>query len=339
MAKNINSSLIEDYYLDKTIQFCSMQHVMDLQKYFKMPMNRVLDIASSDIYREFKIKKKNGGLRTIEAPALGLKVLQHKMVRHFNVYYFAIKPACSYGFVLNLKDYPYNIITNAQQHLGKKQVLNIDLKDFFHSISSKRVYLLFIEHMKMSTEVATLLTALCCHNNHLPMGAATSPVLSNLICLALDEKLMDLAKSKQLVYTRYADDLTFSGEHIDDALKQQIIELINEEGFEINEKKMRLQTNKGRQVVTGIKVNEKINVDRRYVRRIRAILNNIKTVGFSVTAAIFCAKKGYSKPKKIEYMLNSLAGMIEFVGSVKGKKDAVYLKLLMNYNNLVQSQS
>lgn len=327
MAKQINSFYIDDYFIGKTIDFCSVQNILQLEPHLNTSISKLVDVINCDSnYFEFKIKKKNGGFRSIDSPSVELKSMQRLFANYLNVYYFAIKPVCSYGFLLNLKGYSYNIVSNAQQHIGKRHLLNIDLKDFFHSINSTRVHHFFVNTMKFDRDVATILTALSCFRGRLPMGAPTSPVISNLICLQLDGKLMELSQKYNLIYTRYADDLTFSGNNLDDSIKNAINEVIIAEGFLLNLKKIRFQSDKSRQVVTGIKVNTKTNIDRRYVRNLRAIFHNITHMGIGFCSEVYALKNNYSKADKISYLLSSLNGKINFIGQVKGKTDPVYLK-------------
>lgn len=155
-------------------------------------------------YTTFSLPKKSGGIRTICAPITALKIIQQKLHQVLQMVYDP-KPAAQ-GFLMGR-----SIITNAQRHVGKRFVLNIDLLDFFPSINFGRVRGLFLSKpYSLPENVATILTQICCHENFLPQGAPTSPIVSNMICRKLDSQLQRIAKEYRCTYTRYADDITFS---------------------------------------------------------------------------------------------------------------------------------
>src|SRR5205814_3311637 len=104
-----------------------------------------------------------------------------------------------------------SILTNAKPHLRQKFVLNVDLKDFFPTINFGRVRgVLIAKPYCLLPHIATYIARICCRDNALPQGAPTSPIISNMICSRLDRQLLRLARQYRCVYTRYADDLTFS---------------------------------------------------------------------------------------------------------------------------------
>ena len=316
--------------ISNSAQFLSLKSAYALSKFSHFNFtNFKIDIENAS-YREFTIPKAKGGMRTIEAPNENLLIIQKKLNPYLQAVYYKIKPDEVYGFVLSVRHEPTprTIITNARNHTGKSYVLNIDLKDFFHSISSTQVRALFqTTPFNFSEDLATCLALICCWNKRLPMGAPTSPVVSNLYCMGLDEQLIALAHKHDLVYTRYADDLTFSSnELITKDIIGDIKKVIAENGFKINERKFRLQSKFRSQTVTGIKVNQKPNVDRRYIRNIRAILNDIKWNGLEKSAV-----KHYNvieaDEKLIDTFLASISGKINFIGQVRGKSDLIYNKL------------
>lgn len=198
-------------------------------------------------YIDFEVPKKNGGKRLISAPNKLLLLIQRRLVKILS--YIYLPPKCVHGFVKKINNnsrFNKTIISNAKAHVNQKVILNIDLKDFFPSINSKRIFNLFTKPpFNFNKKVAGLITEICIHETlrHLPQGAATSPILSNMICLRMDKKLTKLAKEYRIIYTRYADDITFSSskENIDDKLLEKICEIIKEEGFEINKQKIRIQ--------------------------------------------------------------------------------------------------
>jgi RNA-directed DNA polymerase len=155
-------------------------------------------------YRQFEINKRNGGKRIISAPATGLKTIQQRLSRLlYGVY--QIRPPV-HGYALGRGP-----STNAEAHVRQRFVLNVDLEDFFGSINFGRVRGMFMAPpYTRPPEVATLLAQICCHENKLPQGAPTSPIISNMICSRMDGELKRLSKEHGCFYTRYCDDLTFS---------------------------------------------------------------------------------------------------------------------------------
>jgi RNA-directed DNA polymerase len=312
--------------IDKPIFFLKLLHTSKdiIQKNIDNPQ-----------YKEFAIPKKKGGSRKILAPNDELKSIQKKLNEYLQNYYYWIKPSESHGFTIN----PYeniktcNILENAKPHVGKKHVLNLDLKDFFPNISAKSVYKIFkSEYFRFDDEIAILFTLLLTYKGNLPIGAPTSPVISNFICLKLDQELLTFANNHKLTYTRYADDLTFSSDDlIDTNSVEEIKKLIINNNFQINQKKVRLSRNSSKQTVTGIIVNEKPNIDRVYLKKIRAMLHDLNQNGISkATKNHFKIK--FEDENLHQKFLNKLGGYINFVGQIKGKQDITYRKFKKKFS-------
>jgi RNA-directed DNA polymerase len=155
-------------------------------------------------YRHFQIPMRSGGTRQISTPISSLKIIQRKLNQVLLAVY---RPkACNHGFVRQK-----SILTNAREHVRRRFVLNIDLENFFPSMNFGRVRGMYMAPpYNLSASVATILAQICCFNNELPQGAPTSPVVSNMICAKMDDQLRDLARKHRCLYTRYADDITFS---------------------------------------------------------------------------------------------------------------------------------
>lgn len=308
-------------------QFLRLKSAFELSKLLNIEFEGFKRVIENASYREFSIPKAKGGKRIIEAPNENLLLIQKRLNTYLQAVYYTLKPKEVYGFVQSVKDEPHahTIITNAQNHIGKGHVLNIDLKDFFHSISAIKVREIFQAPLfSFSEDLATCLALICCWNKRIPMGAATSPVVSNLICIGFDEQLITLAKKYDLVYTRYADDLTFSSDNsISEEAISNIKKVISENEFSINERKFRLQSKYRQQTVTGIKVNTKPNVDRRYIRNIRAALHDISSNGLETATSKHFKIKEVNEKLVNTFLLN-LTGKINFVGQVRGKDDFIY---------------
>jgi RNA-directed DNA polymerase len=306
---------------------------------------------SADRYHTFIIRKKSGGERQINAPINGLK----SILKVLNVIFqntFEVHNAAN-GFVLER-----SIVDNAKNHLGKNYVYNLDLKDFFHSFDRKRVKGALMQepfNLKDNKEkLAFLISSLCTHPleinekkiNVLPQGSPTSPSLTNILCIRLDRRLNGLAKKVGAKYTRYADDITFSAPtnvFKKETFQNELIRIITEDQkLEINPKKTRLQTQFHRQEVTGLTVNEKVNVSKRYVKEIRMWIYYWEKYGYLRAQQLFLSDykkdKGHVM-KGVPDLANVLAGKLDFLKMVKGDHDSTFMKLnarlslLVNFNN------
>lgn len=285
---------------------------------------------SKDKYQVFEIPKKSGGIREIYAPSKGLKYILKTM----NVLFQALhKPqSVAHGFLPNR-----SVVTNAKLHVDKNYVFNIDLENFFPNIHQARVwkrlqYPPFNLNGKR-IEIANLLSNLVCfqyekgsnEKNFLPQGAPTSPILSNIICYRLDKKLFELAKKYNVKYTRYADDMTFSSDHNvyqdNSEFLQKLFSIIKSENFKINPKKTRLQKKGFKQEVTGLIVNEKINVSRSYIKNARALIHLVEKYGDEKAQKIFSQKNG---SKSLDLVI---FGKLQYLKMVKGSEDSTYKTL------------
>jgi RNA-directed DNA polymerase len=286
-------------------------------------------------YQPFTVSKKSGGERTIHAPVGPLKTIQ-QCLNLVLQYVFTPHPAAT-GFVV-----AKSIADNARPHVGRPYVYNLDLKDFFPSVDFQRVKACLklppFNLNETREPLAFLIANLCCVRNtsdparaFLPQGAPTSPVLTNVVCQQLDRRLTGLAKRFGASYTRYADDMTFSSftnvYQPGSEFCQELNRIITAQRFVINPTKTRLQRTGYRQEVTGLVVNDKVNVSRRYIRTLRAMLHNWETLGYNEADMRF--KQAYAldraySGKKPPALLSVLAGKLEFLKMVRGQEDALY---------------
>lgn len=250
------------------------------------------EVSKITHYQRFGIHKKTGGVRQISAPMPRLKRLQYWVLD--NILQKIPLAEQAHGFAPSK-----SIVTNAEPHVGKKIVINLDLKDFFPTVSYPRIKGIF-SNQGYSDEVATLLALVCSEpetqtvemdgqryyvhskQRYLPQGAPTSPSLSNIICYKLDRRLQGLAKKYGFVYTRYADDMTFSSQSTNNimALLNWVKATVVEEGFTVHPDKTRIMHSGVRQEVTGIVVNKKLSVNRKRLKQFRALLYQIKKDGY-----------------------------------------------------------
>ncbi len=277
----------------------------ELSELLELPVNRLLWLADRRMseyhqrreklrnYRYFRLSKRSGGSRLIEAPKSDLKRVQRWIADQI-LSPIPVHPSV-HGFVLGRSP-----VTSAQIHVGNRMVLRIDLRDFFPSITSRRVAGLF-RTIGYPDHVTSLLTGLCTNRtwrgavdantnpalhlveSHLPQGSPASPQISNACAWSLDCRLSGLAKRFGALYTRYADDLIFSGgkefELRLSRFRILALAIIHHEGFSIRASKTQAMRCDTRQVVTGVVVNERTNVKRADFDRMKAILTNCLRYG------------------------------------------------------------
>ena len=325
-------------YQQNAAYFLRIRTHMELANLLEISLSRLEILINKPSYKEYIIKKKRHGVRIIHDPSSILKAVLKQLSFYLNAIYSTLQNDCVYGFIpyLNKKDSQKNIRENAVQHIGKNYLFSLDLKDFFHAISTKRVCQIFQkEPFNFHKRIAIPLALLTTYKKSLPMGANTSPILSNFACLDLDAELSRLASRSDLEYTRYADDLTFSSNlPFTPQLKAYIRKIIQKHGFQINEKKARERSKNRRQVVTGIKVNTKPNLDRKYIRNLRALLFDWRTNGIYDAVMHHFELDGIPTFQQVNHFLASTRGKISFVGFVRGKEDPIYLKLQRKFERL-----
>ena len=320
-------------------------------------------------YLHKTIPKKNGGMREISSPAWMLKMFQAAAGRMLQDYYEA--PSAVTGFVPGR-----SVVDNASRHIRRNYVYNADLKDFFPSITRKRVKsALMRPPFSFGAEAAHLLSGICCAHADLarkgreihweiqryrwdgierktvdyltevpatlPQGAPSSPVLSNAVCLRLDKRLAGLARRFQATYSRYADDITFSSNHNvfqeGYSFLKEFRKIIADEGFTLNEAKLRLQEKGQRQEVTGLVVNRKVNVCRKYIRDIGSLLYIWERYGVDAAYARFLKHSiewrkvddGVSHDTVIfrPHMVETVQGRLAYLRMVRGNDDPVWSRL------------
>jgi RNA-directed DNA polymerase len=311
---------------------CLICHVSTLQEQVANPK-----------YIQFKGPKKSGGFREINAPNEELKYLQKNLSWVFNKLYES--PVGVHGFVKGTIIESRHIVSNAKLHVGKKWLWNLDIERFFSSIPTQMVVNRLMEApFNFNESKAKYISLLIVYQRQLPMGSPCSPVVSNLVCENLDAKINqwvaiqnELHPSCNLVYSRYADDITFSTNlAISNVQKEWVYDILNQYGFVVNKKKERIQSNKQSQWVTGVKVNEKPNVDRIYIRNIRASLHQIRTKGLQEAATRYFNLNELANTSEIDRFLRILQGRISHVGFVKSKDDSAYLKYWRELNEVME---
>ena len=308
----------------------------------KMEYLQLQNLINFPKYSEYSIPKKRRGRRQIDAPSEELLLVQKRLNRYFQLVYLGVRPPNVHGFILQVEQdaTKANIVENAKVHVGKKAVLTVDLENFFTAISAKRVKdILMSPPFQCNEHIATVLGLLTTYKGRLPQGAPTSPVLSNFACLSLDGALRIWAESNAVNYTRYADDLTFSSDSLfTDEQQEEIRSFIVAAGFTVNEKKLRQRTKNRKQTVTGLTVNSRLNVDRRYLKKVRAMLHDLGVNGIEAATVNHFKLEGAATSEHRKTFVNRLEGSIGFIGQVRGKLDLKYRELLAEFNRLCFSE-
>lgn len=251
------------------------------------------------LYRYRWVSRQHAVPRLLEAPTPLLRAVQRRTLEE--VLRWVPVHSAAHGFVRGR-----SALTNAAAHVAADTVVSLDLRTFFAAITAVRVNGLF-RAMGYPESVAWTLTNLCTHQTpvhvitqmphggdssarhqlrahlrarHLAQGSPTSPGLANIACYRLDRRLEGYAAASGATYTRYADDLAFSGQDIEAGrLISQVTRIAQDEGFRINTTKTRTRTSGQRQMVTGLITNAKIGVPREYHDRLRATLHDARIHG------------------------------------------------------------
>lgn len=233
--------------------------------------------ATSDKYKTFYIKKKNGNLREINAPMYSLKIIQRWILENI-LYRMKVSENC-YGFEKSKTGSP--TVANVKQHNNNTYILKMDVKDFFPSVKRVKVFYLF-KAVGYNNYISNILSNLCTYNGHLPQGAITSPRLANLVCYKLDNRIEKYCSKREIAYTRYADDLTFSSDNrnILRNIHGMISKILLNEGFTVNEDKTNFMTPKSHKSITGITVNDKlIKAPKQLKRLVRSMIHHAVVSG------------------------------------------------------------
>ncbi len=225
-------------------------------------------------YHSVYIPKSDGSKRKLSVPDSILKRVQKSIADNILVQYTVSKYAKAYKTGSSVQQ-------NARPHIGKKKILKLDIDGFFDHILYSQVKDTVFCKEKYSQPIRILLTMLCYHNDSLPQGAPTSPAITNIIMRDFDEKVGAFCNKKNVAYTRYCDDMTFSG----DFDEKDIISFVKNEllklGLFLKSRKTALVPATKRQCVTGIVVNEKINITKEYKKKIRQEMYYIRKFGLN----------------------------------------------------------
>jgi retron-type reverse transcriptase len=276
-------------------------------------------------YKRFEIPKKSGGMRQISAPMPRLKQAQEWVLR--NVLDRVPIHDAAHGFCRGR-----SIVSNAAPHVGADVVVNLDLKDFFPTITYRRIRGLF-RKLGYSEHLATVFALLCSEprveavqldgrtwyvargERFLPQGAPTSPAITNVLCRRLDARLAHVARQLGFRYTRYADDLTFSASGESAANVGRVLRraryVVEKEDLRVHPDKTRVWRKGRRQEVTGLVVNKKVSVSRQILRRFRATVFQVERDGPE--------GKHWGSSRNVLHSLHGFANFVAMVDPARGR--------------------
>jgi len=258
-----------------------------------MNEDRLTQLAgeAEKLYERFPLKTRRRRPRWIEAPKPFLKLVQRRLLDRL---LYEVPPhSAAHGFYPEL-----SIVTNAQTHVRSDWVISFDLKDFFPTTDAGKVKQVLSKYYALEGKTLDTILRLTCRGGSLPQGAPTSPHLANLAFFDGDELLTELASKYNLSYTRYADDMTFSGNELPPEFDDQVRQIVHLAGYRLAGEKTKRMGRHQCQKVTGLVVNEGVRLPRNQRRRLRAIRRDIETKGIESALArggfdSFCELKGH----------------------------------------------
>ncbi|RYE57544.1 MAG: RNA-directed DNA polymerase [Sphingobacteriales bacterium] len=274
----------------------NLTHFASLVGYKQTYIQRAI-VFTHHFYRKFEISKANGSQRKISEPLPSLKEIQGWILKHILYKLKVSRFAKAYSPGISIKQ-------NLQYHRDQPLVLSIDVKDFFTSLTRDKVEQVF-KMAGYSSSLSNLFSKICTLDGRLPQGASTSPYLSNLILYKFDEEIGSFCKQQSIRYTRYADDITISGNFDPDLLRQKVQIELDKLSLVVNEKKVKVMKAGVRQVVTGVVVNKKIQVPRNKRKEIRQAIYYITKFGL----------QGHLSRESVNRRnyINHLLGQVSFV--------------------------
>lgn len=328
---------------DLLVEINSTAKDLGVRAFYSQELNYFANISDSSRYKSFQIPKKkkdsngNKQYRTIYAPQKRLS--QFLMVTNQWLSSLVSLDEHAYGFVKGR-----SIVDNANQHIKKNFLFSVDLSNFFPSTSSYLVANSFGRNFPnlLSMPIMTLLINSSCVNVDgsvsLAQGSPLSPLLSNIACIDMDRQIAEMAKHFDVTYSRYADDMSFSAHEnvFYDAFRTSLRNIVNGYGYKFNIQKTRLSRKGNRHLVTGVVVNEKVNVTRDYIKDLRNILYIWGKYGYAYACHRFqkAHRFKFKYAPRLELYVN---GRIAFLNFVKGEESAVYQKFFSRYKALMDN--
>jgi RNA-directed DNA polymerase len=318
--------------IQKATSFRTIKNDMELGVLLKTHPATMALCCLQPQYKIYTLPKKNGSFRTIEDPGKKLKAIQRILNDYLQAWYHTKKTNHVHGFVLaSASDTETKgILSNAAVHLGKPFLLNIDLQDFFHQISRKLVWDKLRKILPAAeTGTITLLSKLTTFKERLPMGAPTSPVLSNICSMALDDVLIAVSKKMGYTYSRFADDLSFSSmQSIGNFDREVIVKTIQEQGLNINHQKTKLFQAGETKLVTGLVLEEtKVALPAGYLPQLYKEMER-----YQATREVEFRYRTGMRNNKLKLFEQELQGKINFAQMILGSTDTAVLQLYQQWD-------
>lgn len=257
-------------------------------------------------YTRFLIPRRDGTSREILAPDSRLKTIQRQILHR-------VLPELPLSPHATAYRKGYSVVQNAGTHCGKQRVLKMDIQDFFGSITFLMVYRSAFPRTHFPPSVATLLANLCCYRDYLPQGAPTSAAISNLVMKPFDDYMARWCGERGIAYTRYCDDMTFSGEFDSAQVIRKVRSFLLSMGFVVKERKTRVMGRGERQAVTGLVVNERPQLTREYRDKLRQELYYCRKFGAQSHLARQRGLEGPPERAEVDGYLHSLLGKLNYV--------------------------
>lgn len=288
-------------------------------------------------YKVFTVPKKNGSPRTIEDPCNELKTILDRLNDFLQALYFFHKTDAAYGYIIRPDDgiETRNVLTHAQKHCASPYLLNIDVLDFFHYVHWQTLYeSLTRMPFHLHETIARNICNLCTFNGRLPMGAPTSPALSNIATYLFDLEMQQYCKGEGILYTRYVDDMSFSSHlPITERHFEQLAAMINRYGYILNPKKIKWFLPTDKKIITGLVVKDGVvSVPPEYSLEIAKEINILKAYVLTQTR-LFPGNTidyFYCKPAQ------KIKGALAFVESVHGSDDPNLIRLQQQLGEAIQ---
>ena len=258
-------------YTQRMLSLPEMTSIEEFAQLLRLPKDYLNQFIKNNakFYHEFKVAKKTGGYRRIKQPHKELKAIQRWILRNI-LDQLQPSPYCK-GFIKNCSN-----LDNATPHQQKQYILNIDLENFFDHVPASHIYTIF-NSVGYPKKLAFQMTKICTLGNCLPQGAPTSPALSNLATVRLDYRIGKFCEKNALTYTRYADDISISGNK-SVAIKKAdwfVERVITEEGYRINKDKRKISGPRVKREVTGLVINNKVGIGRKKYNYYRTMIFNL----------------------------------------------------------------
>ena len=295
-------------------------------------------------YKEMIIPKKNGKIRVVHEPDEIMKsvhaylktMLQHTyMIALSQMHHPAIHPPLTNE---GKSVFQLPVTEHAARFVKKKYICKFDIHHFYPSVSREIIFtMLTSSPYHVDKETAALVSMACTHKNQMVQGASTSPVLGDMLFLMNDLYFFEHYFYRGIIYGRYVDDIIFASDEPlpFEEIKRDLIQKLHPLGLKIHEKKTGSFGPQHRRTVTGITINEKLNVSRNYIRHLRAILHDWKQHGIdNATASHFHLLLPEVNEHVKSNFIKRVQGLVSWVGQVRGQNDAIYLRMKNQYKEL-----